>query len=80
VHDLLDVRADREEPGREGLGELRPYLPGVLFHSALVDVDVLELERRDCPSRAQVRMVKATRARSRRWISVTAGIIRPPQG
>src|SRR5262249_7526655 len=47
--DLADVVADRKEPGRERLGELRLYLPRILIDPALVDVDVLDLKGCDSP-------------------------------
>ena len=45
IHDnLANVVSDREEPCREGLGELGAHLPRILFHLVPEDVDVLELQ------------------------------------
>src|SRR5262249_53133274 len=41
-NDLADIVADRKEPGRERLGELRLNLPCVLVDPALINIDVLE--------------------------------------
>src|SRR5262249_44933023 len=41
---LADIVADRKEPCRERLRELRLHLPRVLVDPALLDVDMSELE------------------------------------
>ena len=66
--------ADRKEPGREGFRPLGAHLAGVLFEQFMFDVDVLQLEGTMALSRAPVKMAKAISARSRRSISVAAGM------
>ena len=81
-HDPADIVADRKEPGRERRGEFGLHFARILVDSALLDVDVcFSLRDAVAPSRAPVRIVKTMRARSRRSISVPAGIIwsRGPQ-
>src|SRR5262249_51372750 len=76
-HDPADILADRKEPGRERLRELRLHLSRVLVDPPLIDIDVLELEGCDRPVAGAGQDRKGDeRARSRRSISVLAGIVR----
>ena len=47
ARDGLDLFADGEEPGREGLAVLRAHLAGILIEMALVEIDMAQLERGD---------------------------------